>query len=228
MIPFLLYLWWSNDTLHWNTNVLFLFILKLVLNRHGAVARWIKLTFLLIYRKFCFNPSSCEDLSFSEEPLKGLLGRGLLRKLLCAEVSSQRAVPEGRFIIDWLQRLATKLYGEPETDATEKEAPSKLAEQASTTLSPSIFLDCPVHNLADSQRWFLQTWNEKIVPVLRSRRIRSSNTNSPNVSPRYGDRRFQNTNSWKKGTASTDPTEWVLATYPWPPSSEYGSQHLNR
>ncbi|KAF2369188.1 P-loop containing nucleoside triphosphate hydrolase [Trinorchestia longiramus] len=114
-------------------------------------------------------------------------------------------------------------------------------------LNPGVFMDCPM-DLIKSQKWFLKKWNYSVIPQLR--KVLSS---TPKSSPSSNEH-FQSTTSsgenaqrgndhvWrsmsdrfhKENTQLAtvpianlaDPLQWVLSTYPWPASVDFGSHNL--
>ena len=204
---------------------------------------------------------SAIQLSAEEEPLRGLLGRVLRRRILTSEISNQKQIPEARIIADWLVRLwfqvneiiakynegkfknnsegllARGLLSGHSTYSTSKSSSScessSLLSQKNFIVSPALLMDCPVGDLAESQRWFLRTWNDKIAPELRTivhTRRPSNPSLSSSVSSSYGGGNFhtKSGDSDSLGAEAADPINWIMSTYPWPASSECGAQHLTR
>ncbi|XP_063851272.1 neuron navigator 3-like [Scylla paramamosain] len=137
-------------------------------------------------------------LSPQQEPVRGLLGRVLRRRVAAAEAAANTRLPDAHHLAEWLARLwlhlNTLLTGHCGGDAA---------------LGPGLLLDCPLGQ-EETQAWFLEVWNGCLVPHLLAA-MRGAAPHPPSLAQ-----------SW------TDPLDWVLATYPWPNSVASGPDHLTR
>ncbi|KAG0727005.1 Neuron navigator 3 [Chionoecetes opilio] len=94
-------------------------------------------------------------LSPQQEPVRGLLGRVLRRRVAAAEAAANTRLPDAHHLAEWLARLwlhlNTLLAGH--------------CGAAMATLGPGLLLDCPLGQ-EETQAWFLEVWNGRLAPHL--------------------------------------------------------------
>ncbi len=88
------------------------------------------------------------------EPVRGLLGRYLRRKLLSVEVETRTRNGDSARIIEWVAQVAVAVNRFLESHAGPE-----------ATLGPAHFLACPLEP-AEAKLWFVNLWNLFIVPHL--------------------------------------------------------------
>uniref|UniRef100_A0AAY4ENI5 Calponin-homology (CH) domain-containing protein n=1 Tax=Denticeps clupeoides TaxID=299321 RepID=A0AAY4ENI5_9TELE len=89
-----------------------------------------------------------------QEPLKGLLGRFLRRKLMETEISSRVRSAELVRIIDWIPSVWHHLNHFLETHGS-----------SDVTIGPRLFLSCPM-DVDGARVWFTDLWNYSIIPYV--------------------------------------------------------------
>lgn len=119
------------------------------------------------------------------EPVKGLLGRILRRKLIEHEVKAQARDGALANLVDWLPRVWQHVNTFLETHAS-----------SDVTLGPRLFIGCPLQS--DSAHvWFTDVWNYSLLPYIRD-------------AVRDGLQMFgRRVANW------SDPAQFVLDTFPW-------------
>ncbi|OTF71301.1 neuron navigator 2-like protein, partial [Euroglyphus maynei] len=91
-----------------------------------------------------------------------------------------------------------------------------LETESRLSMSPRLFTSCPI-DLNGSQAWFTDLWNYSILPFIIENLREHVRQNGGKL----------------KGKSTTaihsfiDPTDWIVANYPWSSNSEW-SDHLNR
>lgn len=138
-------------------------------------------------------------LSTQQEPVRGLLGRVLRRKVAAAEVAANTRLPDAHHLAEWLTRLWMHL----------NTLLSGHCGSNDVGIGPGLLTDCPLGQ-EETQVWFTEVWNTRLVPYIIST-VRSSATASSTL-----------LETW------TDPLDWVLATYPWPNNASCGPDQLTR
>lgn len=88
------------------------------------------------------------------EPVRGLLGRYLRRKLIEHEISAGVSDSALIKIVHWVPKAWSYL-----NTFLEKHNSSDV------TIGPQLLLDCPM-DIRDSQDWFTSTWNYSLVPYI--------------------------------------------------------------
>ncbi|KAK4308203.1 hypothetical protein Pmani_020091 [Petrolisthes manimaculis] len=138
-------------------------------------------------------------LSTQQEPVRGLLGRVLRRKVAAAEVAANTRLPDAHHLAEWLTRLWMHL----------NTLLSGHCGSNDVGVGPGLLTDCPLGQ-EETQVWFTEVWNTRLVPHIIST-VRSSATANSTL-----------LETW------TDPLDWVLATYPWPNNASCGPDQLTR
>ncbi|KAJ8252080.1 hypothetical protein COCON_G00213920 [Conger conger] len=88
------------------------------------------------------------------EPVKGLLGRFLRRKLMETEISSRSRNSELVKVIEWIPQVWHHLNRFLEAHSS-----------SDVTIGPRLFLSCPM-DLDGSRVWFTDLWNYSIIPYV--------------------------------------------------------------
>ena len=83
------------------------------------------------------------------EPVRGYLGRSLRRSLLNIEVETRTHDQEMYAVIEWLSKSFIMINKFLESHCSGQDA----------SLSPGMFLQCPVDSVAASRLWFINQWN---------------------------------------------------------------------
>ncbi|KAK7066620.1 hypothetical protein SK128_014279, partial [Halocaridina rubra] len=138
-------------------------------------------------------------LTTQQEPVRGLLGRILRRKVVSAEVAANTRLPDAHHLAEWLTRLWLHLNTLLSGHCSSHEV----------GVGPGLFMDCPMGQ-EETQAWFTEVWNTRIVPYVRDT-VRNSSSPNTNI-----------LDTW------SDPLNWVLATYPWPVNAACGPDQLSR
>ncbi|XP_066982596.1 neuron navigator 2-like isoform X3 [Macrobrachium rosenbergii] len=138
-------------------------------------------------------------LSIQQEPVRGLLGRVLRRRVVAAEVAANTRLPDAHHLAEWLTRLWLHLNTLLSGHCSSHEV----------GVGPGLLMDSPLGQ-EETQVWFTEVWNTRLVPYIKET-LRTSS--SPNTSI---------FDTW------TDPLDWVLATYPWPVNAACGPDQLTR
>ena len=86
------------------------------------------------------------------EPVRGLLGRYLRRRLLAVEVETRTHNGDSAHIVEWVAHVAA---------AVNKFLESHASPEA--TLGPANFLDCPLE-APEAKQWLINLWNLSSVP----------------------------------------------------------------
>jgi hypothetical protein len=120
------------------------------------------------------------------EPVRGLLGRHLRRKLLAVEAETRTHSGDSARVVEWTAGVAAALNKFLESHASPE-----------ATLGPATFMACPLEP-AEAKLWFVNLWNLSIVPHLLDA-VREG-------LQLYG-RRLAD---WE------DPTQLVVDSWPWP------------
>lgn len=139
------------------------------------------------------------SLSTQQEPVRGLLGRVLRRRVVAAEVASNTRLPDAHHLAEWLTRLWLHLN-------------TLLSGHCSSNevgVGPGLLMDSPLGQ-EETQVWFTEVWNTRLVPYIKETVRTSSSPNSSIF------------DTW------TDPLDWVLATYPWSVNAACGPDQLAR
>ncbi|KAL0968574.1 hypothetical protein UPYG_G00268710 [Umbra pygmaea] len=88
------------------------------------------------------------------EPVKGLLGRFLRRKLMETEITSRQRNTELVRIIEWIPAVWNHLNSFLESHSS-----------SDVTIGPRLFLSCPM-DVEGSRVWFTDLWNYSIIPYM--------------------------------------------------------------
>lgn len=138
-------------------------------------------------------------LSPQQEPVRGLLGRVLRRRVVAAEVAANTRLPDAHHLAEWLTRLWLHL----------NTVLSGHCGSHEVGIGPGLLMDCPLGQ-EETQVWFTEAWNTRLVPyIVKTLRV-STSSNSGLL------------DTW------TDPLDWILATYPWPNNAACGPDQLKR
>lgn len=138
-------------------------------------------------------------LSPQQEPVRGLLGRVLRRRVVAAEVAVNTRLPDAHHLAEWLTRLWLHL----------NTVLSGHCGSHEVGIGPGLLMDCPLGQ-EETQAWFTEVWNTRLVPFI-VKTLRVSTSANPGL-----------LDTW------TDPIDWILATYPWPNNAACGSDQLKR
>ncbi|XP_077060846.1 neuron navigator 1 isoform X3 [Siphateles boraxobius] len=123
------------------------------------------------------------------EPANGFLVRYLHRKLVETENDSTAHCAEVLRVLDWVPKLWYHLHTFLEKHST-----------SDFLIGPCFFLSCPV-TLADFRTWFIDLWNQSIIPYLQE-------------GAKDGVKVHGQKAAWE------DPVEWVRDTLPWPSAQQ--------
>ncbi|XP_073731032.1 neuron navigator 1 isoform X6 [Misgurnus anguillicaudatus] len=123
------------------------------------------------------------------EPANGFLVRYLHRKLIETEDESSVHRTEILRVLDWIPKLWYHLHTFLEKHST-----------SDFLIGPCFFLSCPV-TLADFRTWFIDLWNQSIIPYLQE-------------GAKDGVKVHGQKAAWE------DPVEWVRDTLPWPSAQQ--------
>ncbi|XP_073679003.1 neuron navigator 1 [Garra rufa] len=123
------------------------------------------------------------------EPANGFLVRYLHRKLIEKEDDSTVHSAEVLRVLDWVPKLWYHLHTFLEKHST-----------SDFLIGPCFFLSCPV-SLAEFRTWFIDLWNQSIIPYLQE-------------GAKDGVKVHGQKASWE------DPVEWVRDTLPWPSAQQ--------
>ncbi|XP_068233282.1 neuron navigator 2-like [Palaemon carinicauda] len=138
-------------------------------------------------------------LSIQQEPVRGLLGRVLRRRVVAAEVAANTRLPDAHHLAEWLTRLWLHLNTLLSGHCSSHEV----------GVGPGLLMDSPLGQ-EETQVWFTEVWNTRLVPYIKET-LRTSSSPNANIF-----------DTW------TDPLDWVLATYPWPVNAACGPDQLIR
>nr|XP_053644760.1 neuron navigator 2-like [Cherax quadricarinatus] len=138
-------------------------------------------------------------LNTQQEPVRGLLGRVLRRRVVAAEVAANTRLPDAHHLAEWLTRLWLHL----------NTVLSGHCGSHEVGIGPGMLMDCPLGH-EETQAWFTDVWNTRLVPCIISTVQLSTTSNSGLL------------DTW------TDPLDWVLATYPWANNAACGTDQLTR
>ncbi|XP_047477202.1 neuron navigator 3-like isoform X4 [Penaeus chinensis] len=138
-------------------------------------------------------------LSTQQEPVRGLLGRVLRRRVVAAEVAANTRLPDAHHLAEWLTRLWLHL----------NTLLSGHCGSHEVGVGPGLLIDCPMGQ-EETQVWFTEIWNTRLVPHIIAT-VKASSTSSTGL-----------LDTW------TDPLDWVLATYPWHGNAACGPDQLTR
>lgn len=146
--------------------------------------------------RICFRWAT---LSTQQEPVRGLLGRVLRRRVVAAEVAANTRLPDAHHLAEWLTRLWLHL----------NTLLSGHCGSHEVAVGPGLLIDCPMGQ-EETQVWFTEIWNTRLVPHIIAT-VKASSTSSTGL-----------LDTW------TDPLDWVLATYPWHGNAACGPDQLTR
>ncbi|KAG7156793.1 Neuron navigator 2-like [Homarus americanus] len=120
-------------------------------------------------------------------------------QVVAAEVAANTRLPDAHHLAEWLTRLWLHL----------NTVLSGHCGSHEVGIGPGLLMDCPLGQ-EETQAWFTEVWNTRLVPCIKTTVRASASTNSGML------------DTW------TDPLDWVLATYPWPNNAACGSDQLTR
>lgn len=138
-------------------------------------------------------------MSTQQEPVRGLLGRVLRRRVVAAEVAANTRLPDAHHLAEWLTRLWLHLNTLLSGHCGSNEV----------GVGPGLLIDCPLGQ-EETQVWFTEIWNTRLVPHIIAT-VKASATAKAGL-----------VDTW------TDPLDWVLATYPWHGNAACGPDQLTR
>jgi neuron navigator 2 len=121
------------------------------------------------------------------EPVRGLLGRHLRRKLLAVEAETRTHNGDSARIVEWMAHVAAGLNKFLESHAGPE-----------ATLGPATFMACPLEAAGETTKlWFINLWNLSLVPHLLD-------------AVREGLQLYGRRLDWE------DPAQLVVDSWPWP------------
>ena len=159
------------------------------------------------------------------ESLRAKLVREMRGKMIHNEISDFQAGKNistdeeaNRFqslsrIVDWMAELFYHVNRYLERRENDNSAVSSQNPPQAHFIGPTIFISCPLDEPRSARTWFINLWNYSLFPCIQ-------NAVKDQAHHSHNDTTNQSCNI-------TDPTEWILKTWPWPESPLIMNNQVN-